>query len=657
MPRWPVALVLLLLAGGPAAAQTPATATPVAGLRGERPIPYPVLTPPRLERAVANGTRTARGAPGPRYWQQWTDYRIRARLDAAQKRLSGNAHITYHNRSPDTLATVFLHLFQNLHAPGARRNEENEVTGGVTLQRVVADGTPIAQAQGAGPAYAVDGTILGIRLPRPLHPGDSARLEIDWSFAIPRSGAGRMGWSRDNLFFLAYWYPQMAVYDDVNGWNRDQYLGLGEFYTGFGSYDVTIDAPEGWVVTGTGELANEAEVLPAAVRARLARARTSDRPVPVLTAADFGAGKATVDAPGDRLQWRFRAQRVRDFAFGATRESLWDAARAPVGDRDGDGRVDHALVNSLYRADAPRWKNATEYGQHSLRFLSEFTGYPYPWPHMTAVEGEDIIGGGMEYPMMTLIGSYTRGTDQSLYEVVVHEIAHMWVPMIVGTNETRYGWIDEGTTSFNEANAVAARYDGGPEAAEAERAGYLALARAGGEGEMMRWTDFHTNTAAFGIASYTKPSTVLRALRAVLGEETFRRGYHGFIRDWAYRHPTPWDFFNAFEAAAGRDLDWFWSSWYFTTWTLDQAVGGVASGPQGTTITVRDLGLVPMPARLRITRQGGEVLEREVPVETWLSGTRTATVTVPAGPPVVRVEIDPGAEFPDVDRKNNVWTP
>lgn len=630
----------------PAAALAPASP--------ERPIPYPVTPSAGFRRAVQAGTRTATGAPGPRYWSQWTDYRITTSLDTQRKRLSGTARITYHNRSPDSLAVVYLHLFHNYNAPGANRNDRAEdPAGGVTLSRFAAQGRTLR----AGEGYLVNGTTMMVRLPTPLAPGDTLPLEAEWSFPIAQNFAERAGWNEDNLFWLAYFYPQMAVYDDVAGWHTDQHLGLAEFYAGFASYDVTVDAPEGWVVSATGELRNEGEVFPAPVLERLRRARGSDSVVHVLTAADFGAGRATRDVPGDRLRWRFRADSVRDFAFGATRQSLWDAVRAPAGDRDGDGRTDYTLASALYRAPATRWVNAARFVREGVEWGVEYTGYPYPWPHMTSVEAAGIIGGGMEYPMTTIIGALSdEPSDEGLYGVTVHEVLHMWVPMIVSTDETRYGWMDEGMTNFSEVLRTSVRFPRPQPPMVSDQQAYFSIARSGAEGEIMRWSDFHYNEGAFGIASYMKPSSVLFALRGVLGEETFNRGYRSFIRSWAYRQPTPWDFFNAMEAAAGRDLDWFWTPWYHTTWTLDQAVAGVTADGGETVIEVRDLGDVPMPARLRITRESGETLEREVPVETWLRGVRTATVRVPAGSPVVRVEIDPSGAWPDINRRNNVWS-
>ncbi len=638
-----VGLLALLTGPRPVLAQS---APPSSG----RPIPYPVVPPGDFQRAIEAGTRTATGEPGSSYWQQWANYRIDARLLPQEKRVEGTVSIRYFNHSPDSLNPVYVHLHQNVHAEGAIRNEPVEVTGGVELRRVRARGLTLS----AGPGYRVRGTILAVALPTALGPGDSLDLEIDWAFTVPQSGMGRMGWSRDNLFFVAYWYPQMAVYDDVVGWHLDPYLGNAEFYAGFGNYDLSVTAPSGWLVMGTGRLENREEVLPETIGERLAQAEASDQVLPVITAEDLAAGTATLPGENGTLTWRFHSDSVRDVAFSATSQSLWDAARTPVGDRDGDGNVDYSRVDAIYRATAPKWQQAARYAQHSIDFLSRFTGFPYPWPHMSGVEGAEIIGGGMEFPMMTLIGAYNRSSDSALYYVTAHEFAHMWVPMVVNVDERRHAWMDEGTTSFNE-NQARKEFFPGFDHDEPDRRSYLSVARAEREGDMMRWTDYHYDGMARGIAGYQKPASLLAALRGLLGEETFLRAYRGYIATWAYRNPKPWDFFNAVEREAGQGLDWFWRSWYYETWLLDQSITSVSSTVDGTRIVVEDRGNVPMPVRLAITLESGEMLRREIGVETWLAGARTAEVMIPSGSSVTQVEIDPEHFFPDADRSNNGW--
>ena len=620
-----------------------------------RPVPYPVTYPRNYETAIQLGTRTTTGEPGPKYWQQWSDYRLTARLHPEEKLLEGSAWMLYQNNSPDTLMFVILHLYQNLHAEGAPRRVPQEVTGGVQLTRIAVDDQQLRTGLDKGPRYMIQGTRLWIVPPEPVVPGGSLPISIDWSFKIPQAGAdGRMGWDSDNLFFLAYWYPQVAVYDDVVGWQTDWFLGRAEFYAGFGSYDLTVEAPEGWVVMGTGRLQNPSEVLADHVVERLQRAEGSDGIVHVITEDDYGLG-ATRRSDDGYLSWNFRADSVRDVAFSVTRESLWDAARTPVGDRDGDGVTDYAWVDAIYRGLAPRWKSVARYAQHSIAFHSRFTGYSYPWPHMTVVEASKIIDGGMEFPMLTLIGDYNTRGDSALYYVTAHELAHMWLPMIVSNDERRFSWMDEGTTSFNENQARMDFFPGrNHHAQDQER--YLQLARSEGEGEMMRRSDYHYSGLAFSIASYAKPASLLVALRGLLGEEAFERAYHTFINRWAFKHPYPWDLFNTFESLSGRDLEWFWRSWYYETWTLDQAVASVTADIDGTRIVIEDRGLVPMPARLTITFDNGEVVRREIPVETWLSGATRATLTLPPGESVRRVEIDAEFHFPDINHGNNVWT-
>ncbi len=618
----------------------------------ERPTPYPVTVPAEFQRAIAAGTRTTTGRPGPRYWQNAASYTLTARLLETQKRLEGSGRIVYYNRSPVVLDQLHLDLTQNFHAEGAVRAEPAEVTGGVDIGPVVVDGTALRPGS-RGPRYQVAGTRLVIVPPRPVQSGDTAVIEVAWAFRIPQAGAGaRMGYAGDDLFFLAYWYPQMAVFDDIVGWHPDPFVGTTEFYADFARYDVTIDAPAGWLVLSTGVLANAEEVLAPDVLDRLRRAEASANVVTVVSQSQFD--RATGAGTNGRLRWRFVADSVRDVAFSVTRRSIWDAGRTPVGDRNGDGRVDHARVDALYRSSARFWTNAARYSAHAIDFLSRYTGVPYPWPHMSAVEAGEIIGGGMEFPMMTLIGDYNQRGDSALYNVIAHELAHMWVPMIASTDERRYSWLDEGTTTFNENQARMEFFPGLNHNLPDQQA-YLQVARTGGEGEMMRRSAHHYDSAAYVTASYAKPATVLVALRGVLGEETFIRAYREFLQRWKYRHPYPWDLWNTFEDVSGHDLDWFWRAWYYETWTLDQAVASVTAGSDGTRIVVEDRGLVPMPVHLTITLANGETVRQVVPVDEWLAGKRRAQVVVQTPSPAVRVEIDPERAFPDVDRRNNVW--
>jgi hypothetical protein len=649
--RRTVLWLALVLSACSSATQTTTAPTAPQSQATRRPYLGPVVPPQTFQEAIRTGTRTTTGAPGSAYWQNFATYRLTARIGTDTKRLDGTAEITYRNNSPDTLRNLHIDLTQNFHRGDAQRNEQAEVTGGVDLKRVAVGGAELRVGT-SGPRYQVFGTRMVVLPPRPVLPGQTVTMNIDWSFTIPQAGAGeRMGHSRDNLFFLAYWYPQMVVYDDINGWHPDPFVGTTEFYSDFANYDLTVDAPAGWVVMGTGRLENAQQVLAPDVYARLQRAEQSDQVVNILDASNLS--RATASGTNGRLRWHFVADSVRDVAFSMTRASLWDARRTPVGDRDGDGSVDYTRVDAFYRADAPFWRQSARYSAHAISFLSNYLAIPYPWPHMTAVEGAEIIGGGMEYPMMTLIGDYNERGDTALYSVTAHEEAHMWFPMLISSDERRFTWMDEGTTAFNENQAERDFWKpANPARFEIDdQQSYLQVVEAGLEGEITRLSAYHYTPFAYGIASYDKPASMLTALRGILGEDVFIRALRTYGQRWKYKHPYPWDMWNTFENVSGRDLDWFWQAWYGTTWSLDHAVTRVT----GNTITVEDRGQAPMPTFLTITRQNGETLTREIPVETWFTA-RSATVTVPAGSPIVRVEIDAQRAFPDTDRANNVWS-
>ncbi|MEJ2481647.1 MAG: M1 family metallopeptidase [Gemmatimonadota bacterium] len=643
------ALIALSALTGTAPAQTPVEAAP-------RPIPYPLTLSPGFASAVEAGSRTMEGRPGPDYWQQSVRYEIEAAVDPTEKHIEGSTRIVYRNASESPPSVLRIRLNQNLHAEGAARHEPAEVTGGFDIERIAVDGSDVAEDATGRPRYEVNGTILLVRLHEAMAAGDTAIVAIDWAFTIPRVGAnGRMGWDADNLIYLAYWYPQVAVFDDVIGWEEDPFLGRAEFHADFADYDVRLTGPAGWTVVGTGELQNPDRTLGTHVRERLRRAESSDEVVHVLTAGDFGPGSATMGSEGDLLTWHFTAEKVRDVAYSLTRESLWDAARTPVGDRNGDGDIDYARVDALYRAEATGWPDAAGYAQHAIAFLSEYLDYPYPWSHMTVVEGENIIGGGMEYPMMTLIGAFNGRPAAALYGVIAHELGHMWFPMIVNSDEIRWAWMDEGTTVFNTAQA-SADYFPGTDPEQIEILQYLGAVAAGFDATMMRWTDWEY-PIAWGVAAYPKPAAAMIALREIVGEDTFLEAFRGYIDTWAYKHPKPEDFFHWFEHAAGRDLDWFWRSWYYEQWTLDHAVTSVAiDGPQAV-ITIEDRGDLPMPARVTIEREDGSMERAEVPVETWLSGTRTAVLRVSASPAITRVRVNADGKFADRDRSNDSRAP
>ena len=640
----------------------------------EVPVYRPVEPPTGYREAVEAGTRSADGTPGPAYWQQEVDYRIRAELLPEEDRVRGRATVTYVNRSPDTLARLHLNLYQNVFSEGVRRNRRVEVTGGIELGSVRAAGRELERVpgdelvrrlrrrtgggggdgEGIGggedaaapePAYSVRGTMGAVLLPRPLAPGDSVELRLRWSFRVPGPEAFRMGRIGSEVYDVAQWYPQVATYDDVDGHYTEPYLGDGEFYLEYGTFDVQLTVPEGWLVGATGVLRNPAEVLAPAVRRRLEAASSADTVIRVVAADQRGAGSATVDAQEDRLTWRFRGERLRDFAFVASPRYVWDAVAADVGGEQGT-----VTVHALYDPSVEHWSEAARYSRHALEFFSDYIR-PYPYPQATAGFGPV---GGMEYPMLVFIGR--SGPGERLYSVLAHELSHEWFPMMVGSREGEFAWMDEGLTTFNEALA---REDFFEESGArlSDMRSYLAAARRDGvEAPLMRHTDYVRSGFGRVVAAYTKPATVLHALRTVVGEDVFDRAYRRYAEAWAWRHPLPWDFFNVVEAEAGRDLDWFWRPWFYGTATLDQALEDVRRAGDGLRVTVSNLGGAVMPVLLEVETAAGETVRRRWPASVW-AGTRTVTRTVELEGRPVRVTLDPDRRFPDVDDANDEWKP
>ncbi|MAL18986.1 MAG: peptidase [Balneola sp.] len=655
-----ISTLALLTACSPSK-QTTEPTLETSAFTSQRPIPYEVEEPSDFQQAVEDGYRSFDGNPGPNYFTNTYSYTINAELVPADTMLFGEASISYTNNSPDTLSFMLFELAQNLHKEGVPRKDIAEITGGVNITRVTIGGESVVGNQRSRPTYIVQGTNLIVYPNERIFPDQVIDLEIDWNFKIPQAGAsGRMGYSRKNLYFLAYWFPHVATYDDVYGWFGDDFTGNAEFYHDFGDYDINITAPEQWIVMSTGAFLNPEEVLAPSILEQYNHSTQSDSVVNIVSINDFK--NTTNTSESGKLTWKFQAEQVRDIAFSATLESQWDALRTPVGDIDGDGNTDYTQINAFWRESAPLWEKSAEYTAHSISFLSDYTGIEYPWPHMTSVEGAGIIGGGMEFPMMTVIGSYNipnpniplEQKQEALYNVTAHEIAHMWIPMIVSSNERRYAWMDEGATTYHEAQA---RWDIFPDTFSRlkEFNSYLPIAGSYLEGEIMRWSDYHYPGPAYGVASYPKPASVLIALKGVLGEDVFTEAWTTFMDRWAYKHPTPYDMFNTFEDVSGKDLDWFWRSWYFETWTLDQSVAGFEQSGSEATITIEDFGNVVMPVDLTITFEDGNSMSTRVGVEDWMRGKRMTSTTIEAPSTITKIEIDADHYYPDTNRQNNIW--
>jgi hypothetical protein len=592
-----------------------------------------------------NDVRTASGRPGPKYWQQRADYRIVASLDTATHVLRGKETIHYVNNSPDALPYLWLQVEQNICAPNSITSVLDQpplafadvsfdfscggFAGAPTMESLAIGGVP--------PKRARYGTTLRVDLPAPLRPGASVDLAIAWHFTVPEQGVGRMG--RDGpLYEIAQWYPRVAVYDDVRGWNHEPYIGAGEFYLEYGDYDITLTVPASYIVAATGTLQNPEAVLTAAQRERLTRARRSDSAVAIITRDEAGHPERT--RPGNHpYTWHFTATNVRDVAWAAAPNWIWDASN-----------YDGILIQTLYRPSADKWPEAQRMARSTIKHFSE-QWYRYPWPHATTVEGPVQ---GMEYPMLTFVPNLA--TRESQHWDLAHEFGHEWFPMIVGSNERLYPWMDEGFNSFIDLRN-AALYFAGTAYGDTVEAGPLHLVAAHTTpGQEQPLITNPTEVRDLMWTGYQKPALMLHLLRSeVLGADRFDAAFRDYVRTWAFKHPTPADFFRLMRDASGMDLDWFWRGWVYTTARLDQAVDSVTTGKDGRThVALSSRGTMIMPAELELTFGDGTAQTVKLPVEMWNLGPRF-TYRVPPGKTVRRAELDPRHVMPDIDRSNDAW--
>jgi hypothetical protein len=610
----------------------------------------------RLELPTPTTIRTGSGTPGPDYWQQRVDYAIRATLDTAARSLRGEARITYTNNSPDSLRYLWLQLDQNRFTSESRgsrisgqreRFGEGGAEGGMRILKVAQPAAAAARGRPAVPAaqlpWLVNGTVMKVDLPRPLPPKARQVLDVSWSFPFGPN-RNRMGIEEIDggvVYEVAQWYPRLAVYDDVRGWNTEQYYGQGEFYLEYGSFDVSVTLPASMIVAATGTLRNPAEVLTAAQRERLGRARASATTVAIRGPDEVRDPASRPAAEYGTLTWRFTADSVRDFAWAASSTFVWDA----VGVNGG-----RTLAMSFYPpSTAPLWKDATEYAKAAIENYSAQWA-PYPYPYASNVRG---IEGGMEYPMIVFCD---RESPNMLYSVTDHEFGHTWFPMVVGSNERRYGWMDEGLNEFINYYNWIKRF-GRPPPHRGSIPEYLDMAASGRERPIMSFPD-QLEGPYVATTAYDKPALALRLLReVVVGPERFDPAFREYFRRWAYKHPTPADFFRTIEDGVGEDLSWFWRSWMYTTAQLDQAVDSLVladSAGVESRIYLRNAGGIPMPVDLALLLDDGTTKRVRLPVEIWFGGNRHVAV-IPGPRKVNSVILDPDGLYPDVTRADNRW--
>ena len=611
-----------------------------------------------LDLPDADAYRTGDGRPGPMYWQQEANYAIDVELLPEENRIDGTQTITYTNNAPSELNYLWLQMDQNLFAPGSRgeavvppdaRFSGFFEDGGydVSNVRIEHNGTTYT------PEHVIDDTRMRVDLQAPLDAeGDSLALTMDFSFELPDYGADRMGMfdaEEGTVYQLAQWYPRMYVYDDVNGWNVLPYLGQGEYYLEYGQFDLDITVPHDFIVTATGALQNPDEVLTDTQQERLADARTSRTPVTIIAEDEVGT-PASRPASSGTLTWQYQADDVRDVAWAASRSFIWDAAEADAGTHT-------VLAQSLYPAEgrgggensAPGWEESTEYVQHSVEFYSErYTPYPYG----NAVNVGGIVA-GMEYPQVMFCSVEARG--RGLFGVTDHEFGHTWFPMLVGSDERRWAWMDEGLNTFMNLYSTADFYN-----QDIDRFLQQSIRQAArfaqspfADQPIMTQSD-HIRRQALGMLAYRKPAVGLALLREhVVGPDRFDEAFKAYIDRWAYKHPQPSDFFRTIESVAGEELDWFWRGWFYETEAADPAIDSVDTEAATATIAQETDLMLPIPVEL--TFNDGSTQMIRVPTEAFATAD-THTIAWDEERTINRITIDPQQTLPDIDRSNNAWT-
>lgn len=648
---YPLVGLLMLLNGRVALAQNSAPASHYQPAQ---------LFSPLFYTQSGNAWHAPNGNPGPQYWQNRADYQLTASIDTVTETLTGSALISYTNNSPDSLEYLWLHLDQNTYRKDARSRfltglASPDYTNGYQVKAVHV----ISNGKTEPADYIITDTRMQVRLRRPLAAkGGKLQLSIQYQYTIPGAFGGRTDYvatRNGKIYEIAQWFPHMCVYDAARGWNTLPYLA-SEFYFDYGDIDYKVTVPWDMIVAGSGELLNEAEVLTKTQQSRLAKARNSDATIMIRSEAEVNDPASRPVQKGS-LTWHFSMKNTRDVAFGASRAYVWDAARAnlPNGKK--------ALAMSVYPVESAgpdAWGRATEYLKGSMEHFSE-KWFPYPYP---VAVNEAGIAGGMEYPGIVFDGITDKGKE--LFWVTAHEIGHNWFPMIVGSDERRFAWMDEGFNTFIDIYASDMFNKG--EYAPKRDAEY---APGGGNPAdeivpVLEDADCPSiMTAPDAIPekyrhplTYFKPAFGLVLLREqILGKDRFDYAFKKYIGHWAYKHPQPEDFFRAMENGAGEDLNWFWNEWFYHNWRFDIAVINAAyvsnDVSKGIQITISNLEKMAFPCTLELQLKNGTSQRLQLPVETWLQQ-KTAVITVPTTTAVAKIILDPDAALPDGNRKNNV---
>lgn len=600
-----------------------------------------LMVPVEVKAAYEKGTRSTDGRPGPAYWQNHSDYQIKASLDPRTRELTGTERITYHNESPTTLSQLVLRLYPDIFKKTAVRDEviepEDINDAGVTIETVRINGEEWPENR-----LKRQGTNLLINIAsRKLESKKTITLDVTWHYVLPKKTHIREGTYFNTSFMVAYWYPQMAVYDDIDGWDTFNYTGPQEFYNDFNTFDVEITVPASHLVWATGVWQNPEQILTPEYLKRYQTSRTTDDIIRIVTEADRVKG-GIVQGTGQQT-YKFKAENVPDFAFAASDTYLWDGSSAVADPATGR----RTAVYAAYHPTAKDFREVTRYARQCVSYFStQLPGVPFPYPNITVFNGH----GGMEFPMFVNDGSYP---DDEAAEVTAHEIAHTYFPFLMGINERKYAWMDEGWAQFLP-NEIPFDINGQTFQPQQTNAQYYSFFAGREQDVPLMVPSVQLTGSSYTFASYFRPSQAYAFLDDLLGRDKFKAALHEYMRRWTSKHPTPYDFFFSFNDATKEDLSWYWKPWFFEKGYPDLGLA-VEKGKKGKTVLrVTRKGNMPVPIRLRLTFADGSTEEIRQTARVWQDGKTTFTVEKTFAKPLVKAELG-GVQIPDSNRKDNAW--
>ncbi|MCC6460368.1 MAG: M1 family metallopeptidase [Saprospiraceae bacterium] len=598
-----------------------------------------LFIPRNIQRAYTKGTRSADGQPGAKYWQNRSNYDIQVQLEPKKRRLSGSATITYTNNSPDSLKMIRLKLAHDLYRKGGLRQSEvnpDDIDDGVIIEALSYNGIPVPEDK-----QRRRNTFLDIQLgTNVLRSKATGTISVRWSYTLPSDpGATRECVCDASTFFVPYWYPQVAVYDDCQGWADAPYNGEQEFYNDFADYNVRITMPKGYMVWATGEWQNPEELLTDTYLQRFRQAHTAAEVVPIFTEAELKTG--TVFKKAKQHVFRYTASEVPDFTFAASDHYNWDARSVVVDDRSGR----RTFVSAAYLTQSKDFTQVARIAAEGIRLMSTWLpGYPFPYPSMTVFNGND----GMEYPMMVNDASVSESAVASL---TLHEVSHTYFPFMMGINEQDYAWMDEGWASFfdfNLADSLTGDKTGTVR-------GYSGVAGTDADVPPMVRSRYLSGRA-YGNASYGRPQNAYLGLLDLLGYDTFHRCMVTYMDRWKGKHPTPYDFFNTWNEVSGQNLDWYWKPWFFEWGYPDLDIQSVShtEGGDADVVYVVKKGNVPVPVYLELSYADGtkDILRQSAAV--WKDGKTVLEMRGRPGKNIVGATLGERT-IPDSIRKNNTW--